>query len=59
MRADSESGNNTLEHALYLDRIPAYGYENQLLSLITYALFNNAVARATHRRRHTTSQPAA
>ncbi|WP_198014036.1 hypothetical protein, partial [Phycicoccus elongatus] len=57
MRADSESGNNGLEHAWYLDRIPSYGYDNQLLTLISYALMNNAVARATHHARAAARPP--
>jgi len=47
-RPDSESGNNGIEQAWYLKRMPAYGRHNQSLRMILHAAQINAEAWHIH-----------
>ena len=47
-RPDSESGNNGIEQAWYLKRMPAYGHHNQSLRMILHAAQINAEAWHIH-----------
>lgn len=50
-RPDAESGNNTIEQAWYLRRMPAYGHHNQSLRMLMHAAQINAQAWQVHSNR--------
>ncbi|ROR89989.1 hypothetical protein [Nocardioides aurantiacus] len=50
-RPDAESGNNGIEQAWYLKRMPAYGHHNQSLRMLLHAAQINAEAWHIHNGR--------